>query len=192
MRWLIIVSAVFGWTLSLSAQHVHPADAPATLPAGTPASAAAAKVEISTATEDGKRMLVATVTATATGKPVEGARVALFVRRTFGNLPLGVEPTLDDGTAAVTFPLDLPGPDGKLQIIAQVLAPEKYAGAMRETTVGGAAVVPEVDDPFPRAIWAPQAPLPLIISFGTLLVIVWSTYAFVLLQLRKIKAGQPR
>ncbi|MFI5379219.1 MAG: hypothetical protein ACHRHE_07980 [Tepidisphaerales bacterium] len=193
MRWLIIVAAMFGWSVSLSAQdaHVHPPEAPVAAPATMPASAAAANVAISTTTEDGKRMLVATVTATATGKPVEGAKVAFFARRTFGNLSLGTEVTLDDGTAAVAFPLDLPGSNGQLQIIAQIVAPEKYAAATRETNVGGAVVVPANPDPFPRAIWAPQAPLPLIVSFVVLLGIVWSTYAFVLVQLRKIKAAKP-
>ena len=42
---------------------------------------------------------------------------------------------------------------------------------------------------FPRALWSPHAPVGLIATIVSLLVIVWGNYAFVVSQLIKIKQG---
>ncbi len=145
-------------------------------------------VVVGTVDEDGRKMLLATVS--KDGEPVEGALVAFFAERTFGLLGLGEEETLDDGTSAVPFPGDLPGgPTGTLRIVARVTAPEDLAGAEGRIAVGGAGVVPLVDDPFPRALWAPDAPVALIGAFVVLLGGVWLTYAWVLRQMLLIRRG---
>ena len=133
-------------------------------------------------------MVVATAKLNA--KPLANASVAFFVQRTFGRLSLGADTTLDDGTAAVALPTDLPGgANGQLQIIAEVKAAPSYAATeIRAELTGGTSKVPEAD-PFPRALWAPRAPLGLILTLVTLLSIVWSTYAFVITQLIKIRKG---
>jgi hypothetical protein len=152
------------------------------------ADAAGVSVVLSRATEEHKELLVATVT--RAGKPVENARVGFFARRTFGELKLGEEVTLDDGTAAVPFPQGLPGgPGGKLDFIARVKEPANLAGALGRATMDGGVVIPPEEDPFPRALWSPYAPLPLIVTLVTLLSAVWSIYGFVLFQLRKIRNG---
>jgi len=138
--------------------------------------------------EDGKKVIVATVT--AGGRPLEGVRVAVRVERSFGLLTLGEDETLDDGTVAVPFPSDLPGgPNGTLAVIAQIKAPAAYASLHTRSTIGGAiAVKPEVAA-VPRALWAPKTPLAVIFTIGTLLTIVWTTYSYVIAQLIQIKKG---
>src|SRR5689334_3730041 len=87
-----------------------------------------AVISVSSEVEEGKRVLMATVK--LDGKPVEGAKVSFFIRRTFGNLLVGQEATLDDGTAAVPFPQGLPGGQtGKLQVLATVSSPPQFASA---------------------------------------------------------------
>jgi hypothetical protein len=165
---------------------------PAGGPAATtlPADAASVTVVLTRATEEHKELLVATVT--RVGKPVENARVGFFARRTFGELKLGEEVTLDDGTAAVPFPQNLPGgTGGKLDFIARVKEPANLAGAIGRAPMDGGIVIPPEEDPFPRALWSPYAPLPLILVLVTLLSAVWATYGFVLFQLRKIRNGSP-
>lgn len=173
MRWLLMILLLL-------------LDCSTCLADATVASGKRASIALSTTIEEGRKMLVATVT--VDGKPLENARVALFVRRTFGELSLGEETTLDDGTAAVPFPQDLPGDaGGQLQVIARLKTPPQYMSVVsRETLPGGAVVVVE-NDPFPRAIWAPQAPLALIMVFVVLLGGVWGTYLFVVIQLKRIK-----
>jgi hypothetical protein len=141
---------------------------------------------LATNIEDHKKMLRATVT--ADGKPLENVTVAFYVKRTFGNLLLGTDQTLDDGTAAVAFPLDLPGGRiGRLEAFAQIQSPEKYAGPAGEATLEGGAIVPAEADPFPRALWAPRAPLALIATILGLLAAVWVAYAYVVVQLLRIR-----
>lgn len=168
-------------------------------------------VSLDVVAEEGTKVLMATVT--KEGKPVEGLKVAFLVERTFGRMSLGEEETLDDGTAAAPFPVGLPaGVAGSLRLIARVQEPGQSvpAEALVETSpagdvVAGGAVAPEGPqgeraspgasgaDPFPRELWAPRSPLGLIVPISTLLVIVWSLYSYVMLQLYRIwKEGSTR
>lgn len=145
-----------------------------------------ARIFIATSMEEGRKMIVATVT--REGKPVPNAHVMLQVKRTFGDLTLGEDDTLDDGTAAVPFPADLPGnSEGQIQVLAQIKSPADSAAIRTQVTLDG-ALKPRLEaDPYPRALWSPHAPFALVLTICTLLTIVWSTYAFVVVQLIKIK-----
>jgi hypothetical protein len=158
-----------------------PASAPATAPANV-------EVALSTSVEEGKTQLIATVK--RDGKPVANARVSFGVKRTFGRLILGTDVTLDDGTAAVAFPSDLPGNDkGELELSAMVTGPLSQWGAAAQATMPGGRPHPVMEDPFPRALWAPSAPLGLICVIALLLCGAWGAYLFVIVQLLAIKRG---
>jgi hypothetical protein len=167
----------------------HVMAAPATTP--TAPAGPVPTIVIAPRLEEGKRVLGATVT--LEGKPLVGAKVGFFVQRTFGALDIGHDETLDDGVAVAKFPEGLPGGTvGKLHIIARVTGTARYAAASSEITVPSDIVVVPDSDPFPRAIWAPHAPIPLILTLTFALGGVWTTYTFVLLQLRALrKAGNP-
>lgn len=164
---------------------------PAAAPAATAAAGPVPQILVAPRQEEGKRMLGATVT--LAGKPLVGAKVNFYVERSFGLLDIGQDESLDDGVAAVKFPEGLPGGTvGKLHIIAKVAGTARYAPAAGDVTVPADIVVVPDPDPFPRAIWAPHAPIPLILTLAIALGGVWTTYVFVLLQLRAIrKAGHP-
>jgi Ni/Fe-hydrogenase subunit HybB-like protein len=147
---------------------------------------APARVEVVKEVEDGETVLLATVT--VDGEPVEGARVGFFVPRLFGDMVLGDDLTLDDGTAVVAFPHDLPGNEaGELTVIARVLAPEALEGARGEAVVDGALPASAAVGILPRALWSDRAPLGIVAVIVALLLIVWATYAFVVLQLVRIR-----
>lgn len=147
-------------------------------------------VAITTGTEEGRKVIVATVM--LAGKPLEGVKVSFLVERSLGQLVLGTEETLDDGTAAVPFPGDLPaGPEGELHVTAEIKAPAQYKDIRVQAVLPGGLILAPEKNPFPRALWSPRAPLALVLTICTLLTIVWSTYGFVLVQLVKIrKAGR--
>jgi hypothetical protein len=149
----------------------------------------ATTIVIEPATEEGKKVLHATVT--VDGKPLRDAKVQFGAARTFGVLTLGEDATDDDGVAAVSFPLDLPGNErGELNIIATITSPAAYAGARQAKIVSGvAAVVAPAQPTFPRALWAPRAPLPLLLSVLAAIGGVWITYAFVIAQVLAIRKG---
>jgi hypothetical protein len=146
------------------------------------------QLKLSTTVEDGKKSIVATLT--LNGKPLEGSSVQFMIRRTFGNLIVGTDTTLDDGTAAVAFPSDLPADyDKTLDVIAVIKAPPQYASVSEEAKLAGGIPLLTPVDPFPRALWAPHAPWPLLLTIGILLAGVWITYAFTVIQVIFIKRG---
>jgi hypothetical protein len=180
-----LLLTVFASVAAALAARAATADATATRRATRPA----ATIVIEPATEEGKKVLHATVT--VDGKPLRDAKVQFGVARTFGVLTLGEDATDDDGVAAVSFPLDLPGNErGELNIIATITSPAAYTGTRQAKVVNGAsAIVPPAHPTFPRALWAPRAPLPLLLSVLAAIGGVWITYAFVIAQVLAIRRG---
>ena len=131
-------------------------------------------------------MLVAAVT--VGGRPAAGVTVAFFAQRHFGLLSLGEGETLDDGTAAVSFPRALPGnPRGDVRFRAAVLAPDALAGAEAEAVMSGGVPARQDISEYPRALWSTRAPIGLLVGITVLLLCVWSTYAFTIGQLLKLR-----
>lgn len=176
----------------------------------------APKLELKSEVEDGKKMLIATVT--KDGKPLEGVPVSFFVERTFGKLKVGEDKTLEDGSAAVEAPQNMgAGPSGELKITAQATLPDTAPEETQAST--DVATRPAPDEPAAspapappriidaqftvkgetkmlqeqgreqRALWAPRAPIPLLATITGILVVVWGSYAFVVIQIIKIKQG---
>jgi hypothetical protein len=158
---------------------------PASTPATTSPTAQKVRLTLNVVTEEQRKQLQVTViSAAAAGKPLENVTVAFAVKRMFGDLVLGVDKTLDDGTAAVLFPNDLPGgPTGQIQVLASVTAPPEYAGARVEVTLPAGRAAPDTSQAFPRALWAPRAPVLLIVIIFLILGAVWFCYAYVAAQL---------
>lgn len=145
-------------------------------------------VAVDATVEENKKQIRATVT--VEGKPLANATVVFSIKRTFGNMTLGQDKTLDDGTAEVAFPSDLPGGgNGQLDVIATLSDPPQYAGMGGRAILPGAkAMATEISAnlAYPRALWAPRAPLLLIVTIFAILGIVWCVYGYVVVQLLKI------
>lgn len=166
--------------------------------------------------EDGKKMLIATVT--RDGKPLEGIAISFYVDRTFGKLLIGEDKTLEDGSAAIPAPEGLPsGRAGELKVTAQATLPGAPAAETQASTEVTAPstpaepVAPSAPTPpriiaaqlafkgdtkllqeqegVPRALWAPRAPVALLAIISGILALVWGSYAFIVSQLIKIKQG---
>ncbi|HSQ29158.1 MAG TPA: NrfD/PsrC family molybdoenzyme membrane anchor subunit [Gemmatimonadaceae bacterium] len=147
-----------------------------------PARPANVRIALARSSEDGQDMLVGTVT--ADGHAVAGVTVGFSVARTFGNMTLGTDQTLSDGSAAVPFPKGLPGDRaGQLRVLATVQAPAELAGTSVTVTMPGGAPTRATTESQPRALWSTRPPLPMIATIFGLLLCVWSTYAFVVGQL---------
>jgi hypothetical protein len=166
--WTIFIFAM--WPTLLAAQTTKP------------------EIKINSDVEDGKKMIRAVVT--LNGKPIENVTLQYFIKRTFGELPIGEDTTLDDGTSAVPFPTDLPGDsENSLCAIARIKTPAQYA------TASGSEIFPAQDSAplggeFPRALWAPNAPLALMLSIVVVVGAVWVSYFFVIAQIMAIRIGR--
>ena len=111
-------------------------------------------------------------------------------KRSFGRLVLGTDVTLDDGTAAIAFPTDLPGDEkGNLELRATVQGPLSEWGAAAEAVMPGGKPKPPTEESFPRALWSPYAPVGLIAANAVLVGGAWGAYAFVAFQLVIIRKG---
>lgn len=142
-------------------------------------------IALSTTTEDGKKMLVAT--ATIDGKPVENAKILFFAHRTFGNLTLGAETTLDDGTAAVPFPVTLPGDGrGRLQLSAEIAGSSKTHPRAEAVFDGGVPFRAEAAAS-PRALWASRAPFVLLANIALIVGLIWGAFGYAVYQLAAIR-----
>lgn len=145
-------------------------------------------IALSTDVEDGKKMIHAVVA--LNGKPAENITLQYFVQRTFGNLLLGEDTTLDDGTSAVAFPSDLPGAfDGRLHFVVKIKTPAEFANVSASDAFPADLQAALIADQFPRALWAPDAPLALVLSIFVLLAGVWLSYAFVVTRILAIRIG---
>jgi hypothetical protein len=177
---------------------VEPTTGPAAGPTTEPAAESAAGpqtqpqtrpqvvVSLTVVVEEGERQIRATVRSAE--KPVENATVKFLVERSFGELLLGTDKTLDDGTAAVRFPADLPGgPDGELRLIAEVQPQPDAAPVRARTTAPAGTAAPAADGIVPRALWSTRTPLPLACTIAALLAGVWATYAYAAAQLLGIR-----
>jgi len=169
---------------------IAPATAPATQAAAAAAPSGRVRLSVATVTEEGKQFLRASVT--LDDKAVENVTVAFLVKRKFGNLLLGEDKTLDDGTAAVALPADLPGgPNGELGVVVRVTSPESYATLIEQVVPGGAPFVggAEVES---RALWASHAPIALVAAIVLLVGGVWAAYTFVVVQIIGIRRAAGR
>ena len=171
MRKLILMAmALLAWPALACAQATQPS------------------LALSTTTEGGKPTVNASVK--LNGKPLENITLQFYAVRSFGNVLLGEDTTLDDGSAAVDFPTGLPGSaDGQLHVFVKVKAPPQFADAASAAALFPSNVQPPKEDPFPRALWAPQAPLLLMGTIIVLVAGVWLCYAFVIGQIVAIRRG---
>ncbi len=123
--------------------------------------------------------------------PVPGAELKLCIRRTFNFLIFGEAGVLTDSTGQVSgdLPLDIPGnTDGTLTIFGRLEDDETYG-----TVEGGIsvpwAVLPKKNPVRGRTLWSSgdNAPLLLVISSVTIIVIIWGTIFYLIYLLIKIK-----
>jgi hypothetical protein len=122
--------------------------------------------------------------------PVKGIDVKFYTKRLFGIMPAAEEysePTDESGIATFSYPKDIKGDEsGSITLVARIEDNESY-GNIENRAIAPWGIPLVVDkNPFPRALWEPYAPLPLILTILLLFGGVWSTYFFIFFQLHKI------
>lgn len=123
-------------------------------------------------------------------KPVKDVEVKFYAKKSFGLLPLGdVQTTDDNGEATIDFPADLPGDSlGNVQVIAKVEDNDELGNLEGMKTVRWG--IPKYVDPLfhKRALWgsAANAPLPLVITVTSMVILVWGVIFYIIILLFKI------
>ena len=123
--------------------------------------------------------------------PVKGVELKFYVQRMFGTMPAGEGFTVstdEKGEASFSFPKTIPGnSEGIITAMAKVEDNDQFGNIETGNSVKWGTVLAVDPNPFPRALWEPYAPLPLVLTICILFGGVWSTYAFIFIQIRKIK-----
>ncbi len=137
------------------------------------------------------------INAVLTGKNDEGETVALqgvklafFVKRYFGNLPIGTGTTNEKGYAAVSFPTDLPGDSvGTAQVIVKVTDTHDYKVADITENIAWAKPFHYINPLDTKAMWGNRSMTPtwLLITYLSVVGGVWFTILWVVSRLFKIK-----
>jgi hypothetical protein len=123
--------------------------------------------------------------------PVKGAEIKFYVQRLFGVMPAAEDysvTTDENGKAEFSYPRDLKGDTtGALVLVAKIEDNEQYGNIESKASAGWGIPVIVDKHPFPRALWEPTAPYPLIITIVFLFGGVWSIYSVIFFTLYKIK-----
>ena len=155
------------------------------------------KVNLQLITDPDHKAIVAHVTGVKGSlvKPIHGLEVKLFAKRYFGNLVVDKPVDTDlEGKAKFNFPKDLPGDtSGNITLLAQ-LSNEELFGLVKTESVLAIGVPtnrPALNEQ--RALWnvGQKAPIWLLITYLSTVLVVWGFIVVVLLKLRKIfKLGE--
>lgn len=128
-------------------------------------------------------------------KPVKDAELKISVQRMFGKMPATEDNSIttdENGEATFVFPENIKGDGtGEVTIVAKLENNEQFGNIETEAKALWGIILKKEKDPFPRALWEPYAPIPLIITVSALFGGVWCVYFFIFYQMRKIKKEKP-
>jgi hypothetical protein len=146
---------------------------------------------------DTTRLVTAKVTEISTDRkelPVKNAVVKFYVQRLFGIMPViedNAITTDDKGEASFAFPKNIAGDTkGVIILVARIEDNEQFGNVENRATESWGTILAVDKTPFPRALWEPNAPIPLVITVSILFAGVWSIYFFIFYQMRKIKENK--
>jgi len=129
--------------------------------------------------------------------PVADAPCQLFVKRLFGDLPIGESAnTNEEGQVSFEFPKDIPGDKaGSITIVAR-FTDHELVGNVEASQVIQWGIPMQADDFYSRReLWSARAnsPIPLVIIVNIILIGVWGAIVFIFLEIYRInKLGKAR
>lgn len=153
-------------------------------------------IELKAETIDSVNTILVTVTSwNEKGEVIPFAEdeVKVYVPRMFSLLPIGDITTDEDGYGELKFPDDLPSSlTGEVTILARIEENETFANAEAAVTTHWGVKVDAQDAKLPRALWSPDAPLWMVITFVILMAGVWYHYGLIVYELIKVhKLSKP-
>jgi hypothetical protein len=149
-----------------------------------------AKLKLAFDTTGGKHII-----ATVTGKDAAGAEVPvkdvtlkIFIKKSFGNLPVESDNMATDeaGTVTVDFPKEMPGDKtGNLTIVSKVEDDPKVGDLDAEANINWGKPAEPENILNKRALWSAgsNAPIVLVVAVTSMILLVWGTILSIVLKL---------
>lgn len=124
-------------------------------------------------------------------QPIAEAAVVLYVKRMFSPLKIAEGETDADGMLQLEVPSTLPGDqNGNLFLTAKVEDTDLYGNLVATTTQAWGKPVSYDVSELPRALWSPNPPAWMIITFFILMGTVWIHYLIIVWNLVKVKSDR--
>lgn len=134
---------------------------------------------------------VCNVNVVSDGKPVAEVTVKLFVKRLFGLLSVGEAATDESGIARFEVPADIPGNDkGMYTVVAKIEDDENYENVETQGDINwGVIKANDQAKSMERSLSASRgrAPIYFIIVSNLIIISIWGTIFYCILQVFKIR-----
>ena len=119
---------------------------------------------------------------------VKETTLGIFVKRLFNPFKIGDGATDDAGALSVEIPGNLPG-DAKGNIVLLAKLDENEEFGNLETSLSEPWGIPVSDEvkELPRALWSPHPPIWMLVTFITLLTVVWGHYVVIIWELIRLR-----
>lgn len=147
-----------------------------------------ARISIQFNDNDSMHVVNATVTDSVTGMPLNKVELSFFIKRAFGFMQVGEAATTDStGFATTEFKKDVRADiNGKAVFFARIADNDEIND--KDMQVVLKPDLPYVKSTLPeRAMFARHAPWWLVITFTALVAVVWITYAYIIILVKKIR-----
>lgn len=130
------------------------------------------------------------------GVPIEELDIYFYVKRTFSLLPFGdtFNTTDENGKVSVVFPNDLPGDTaGKVTIVVKIMESDIYDDLTMEIDKNWGLIAEADKTEEERSLWAAaaNAPLTLVFTTSTMILVTWVIYWYIIYILFKISKIKP-
>jgi hypothetical protein len=118
--------------------------------------------------------------------------IGIFVKRSYNPLKIGEGTTDENGEVTVEIPANLPGDDkGNITLIAKIDENEAYGNLEASVTQQWGKPVSDKLLEQPRALWSVHPPLWMLITFISLMVIVWGHFLVIVYELFRLRKEEP-
>lgn len=145
-----------------------------------------ATISLEAVEEDSTRTLIAALE--SGGVPVAEADIYFYVKGMFRPLRIGEAATDEEGLASVEFPMGLPGgPEGNVNIIVRLEEDDAFGTVEANLSKAWGIPLETMPGHTPRELWSTSPPLWLLLTFITLLLIIWGHYLEVIYKLFKLR-----
>jgi hypothetical protein len=118
--------------------------------------------------------------------PVPEMDVYLYVKRLFGDLPIGETWTDEYGVDRIELPSIPGGKDGSIELIARLEDTDEYGNVETRLLSDQGHIVEAIGVP-ERELWTSKPPLWMLITFFGLMFAVWIHYLIVVIKLIAIR-----
>lgn len=149
-----------------------------------------AKLILTTVKEDSLLSVQVKLVDISTGAEttIPETNLSVYVKRMFSALKVGEGATDENGESTIEIPNSLPGDEkGNITLMARLEDNEVYGNLETAVIQKWGIPVSNESKELPRALWSPDPPLWMLITFIVLMTLVWGHYLVIIYELFRLR-----